>query len=548
MANVYVDYTAANDGDGTTAAQAAGAGLTGAFNTLAGKTFTAGDKVWVRRVASSAIGATTTLSQTVGVEIIGWPKSGDVYYSTRPASGTSNGWDSDSADYFTLLYNSASFNLSVSGQNYTFYRLKVQQNASAAIVGSVTGSTNIFIDCYWLHNHATPNTANPEITLNSTNTKFIRCKFEASASSNAGTGVVTVTTATGMKLFDCIVQVASIIGTSSIPFNITASDCTIHGLTVNIVTGTSVMNLITVSGSNCVIMDTAIVASGGVTSFSPFRITGSNNRITGITTNSGGGGSNGFVSITGNHNVVMFTKCTQNPTTGTNGINLTTGAGNHVVLKNVVFQGNTQDLQMGSAANNMVYCNNCTFSSSPIISSSMHETCSVYSYNHNTTSGLFHAEFLNGTIDSSATYRTGGETFSFKFQSSSAGLGERGQLQLGIPGMETIWIALAAGSRTLTLYGAHKNFSSNTPTKQTMWFEFEYLDASGNYTHVSTYAYGTALDSDASTWNGDTGLTAFKIQAPSVTVNADCVVSVRVFYHTYESGAYTYVDPKIVVT
>lgn len=547
MADYFVDYSATNDGTGAAANQAASAGAAGAYNTLSGKTFAAGDKVWVRRVSSSTLAATLTLSQTVGVSIVGWPMSGDDFYSTRPASGTSNGWDSDSASYFTLLWASASFKLSITGSSYTFYRMKVQNNTASAVVWSITGTTNTFYDCYGLHNNATAITTAGIFDISAGSNTFVRCKWEGQAATNASASVLNVASGTSVKLFDCIVNVTSIAGTASRPVVVAVSDCLIRGLTINITSGTSVMNVLLVSGSNCVIADVDVVASAGVTSYTALSVTGSNNRITNIQTNSGGGGTNGHLVMTGSNNIVTFRKAAQNPTTGTNGINLTTGAGNHVTLKNVVFQGNTQDVQMGAAANNVVLCNNCSFSSSPVCSASMHETSQFGSYNHNLAAGSYHAEFLNGTIDSSTTYRTGGETFSFKFQSTSAGVGERGQLQMGIPGIETIWLALSAGSRTLTLYGAHKNFVSSVPKKHHLWFEFEYLDASNNYVHVSTYAYGTSLESDASTWNNDTGLTVFKITAPAVAVGADCVVPVRIFYQDYESGGYTYIDPKIGV-
>jgi hypothetical protein len=193
-----------------------------------------------------------------------------------------------------------------------------------------------------------------------------------------------------------------------------------------------------------------------------------------------------------------------------------------------------------------VLCNNVTFGSSPIIATGYHETSKVLSYNHNKTAGNYKAIFTVGEINGSNTYRTDGESFSFKFESLAAGAGERGQLQLGYPGAETIWLALTAGEQTLTLYGAYKGFSTTPPKKHHIWFEFEYLDANGDYVHESSYDYDAALTSDTSEWDGDTDLTAFKIPV-TVTADDDCIVPVRIHYHDYVASAYTYIDPKVGV-
>lgn len=112
--------------------------------------------------------------------------------------------------------------------------------------------------------------------------------------------------------------------------------------------------------------------------------------------------------------------------------------------------------------------------------------------------------------------------------------------------METIWLNLSAGTRTVTLYGAHKGFGATPPKGQHIWMEFEYLDANGKYVTCTTHAYEVDLTSDSSTWNNDTGLTAFKLSA-TVNVNADCIIPVRIHYHDYVASAYTYIDPKLGV-
>src|SRR5262249_34973896 len=96
MADRFYDASASNDGDGTAFGQAGSPGAAGAYNTLASKSFSSGDKVWCRR-QSKTITSQLTLSSD-GAIFIGWPKSGDINYSTRPSAAQAS-WDGDSADY-----------------------------------------------------------------------------------------------------------------------------------------------------------------------------------------------------------------------------------------------------------------------------------------------------------------------------------------------------------------------------------------------------------------------------------------------------------------
>ncbi|HIF03310.1 MAG TPA: hypothetical protein EYQ84_08485, partial [Nitrospinaceae bacterium] len=103
MATIYIDFSAANDGDGVTAAQAGTPGGAGAFNTIVGH-ISDGDIVWIRRVGTYNLASQFVLPN--GGEINGWPLSTDANYSSRPASGQAS-WDADPTgstanDYATL--------------------------------------------------------------------------------------------------------------------------------------------------------------------------------------------------------------------------------------------------------------------------------------------------------------------------------------------------------------------------------------------------------------------------------------------------------------
>jgi hypothetical protein len=110
---------------------------------------------------------------------------------------------------------------------------------------------------------------------------------------------------------------------------------------------------------------------------------------------------------------------------------------------------------------------------------------------------------------------------------------------------ELIWLTMLQGARTLTLYGAYKNYlPEDLPTKYHSWFEFDYIDDSD----ISKCARSGDLLSDNSTWVNDSGLTVFKLQA-SVTLGRDMTVPVRLYLGTpiYGTG-YIYYDPKFEVT
>jgi len=91
MADIWVDPSCANNGDGTSPSCAASEGETGAYNSIASAldSATAGDMIWVRR-GSSAISVSSTLSPTNDgtesspIKLIGWP-----YY--EQVSGTVDG-------------------------------------------------------------------------------------------------------------------------------------------------------------------------------------------------------------------------------------------------------------------------------------------------------------------------------------------------------------------------------------------------------------------------------------------------------------------------
>jgi hypothetical protein len=138
--------------------------------------------------------------------------------------------------------------------------------------------------------------------------------------------------------------------------------------------------------------------------------------------------------------------------------------------------------------------------------------------------------------------------------------GDVGQNRRSLPiskkGMETIFINLASGANTVTLYGAYKNYAGNfltqpyittVPTAQDVGFGFDWFSSSGTVLNTSSSFATGALATDASTWNLDSGVTAFKIDIVIASADAQ-TVPVNIFMSPeYDSAGYIYIDPEIYV-
>ncbi len=94
MADWFIDVST-NTGNGTDPASP--------FSSVLSVTWGNGDKAWVRRThgefitSSQFLGPNSTWipSFSEWAHVIGWPNSGDPFFNTRPARGTTVGWDAD---------------------------------------------------------------------------------------------------------------------------------------------------------------------------------------------------------------------------------------------------------------------------------------------------------------------------------------------------------------------------------------------------------------------------------------------------------------------
>jgi hypothetical protein len=103
MAEWFIDHLATGTGSGDTPADAA-TNVQSFFFAANTASLAFGDKIWVRRTHVSSV---MSLAAALGRPswsanslnplgwIIGWPKTGEMFFDARPSSAISAGWDSD---------------------------------------------------------------------------------------------------------------------------------------------------------------------------------------------------------------------------------------------------------------------------------------------------------------------------------------------------------------------------------------------------------------------------------------------------------------------
>lgn len=551
MANKYVDLSATNNGDGTTAAQAGSPGGVGAWNSLATMLtgVSSGDVVYIRRVvATSTLGSSSTL--VGGVTYQGWPKSGDSLYSGRPASGTSEGWDADGGDYPEWTYTSSAASLLATTSNITMNRLKVKNSASSGsptCFSHTAGSGLSVTNCYFQN---TDTSASPTHTCVKANggagvtASYINCTIDINKTNDTTSAVLQIGSLAQFVGLTVLIGTASHT-TSSYPITIGSNGAgtSMIGTTVTVTTVAGSAEPVMSVVGNCFIKNFAIshTTRTATTSSTPWLAvsTGHGCVIQGLSCTYGT-----CVTIAGTGHEIEIMNWTQRGAVTAGGVQFT-AAGSTVFLGGVTFvSGNTSgDVAFSSAAGqNTVLARGTVFVTGPVWAGN--NGSRVYSFDHNQTANNLKMSFYNGNIVASVVARSGGEAFSLQASPTDATTGLYPLSVVSPRGRESIWLALSSGARTVTLYFACKNLS---PTRSDVWVEAEYADGSNKPVIVSSYSYGTALTSDSSTWTGDSGLTIFKIVL-SFTLPSAQAVPIRIFFGKYAASAYCYVDPKPEVT
>lgn len=571
MTDIYVDFSATNDGDGSTHSQAASPGGVGAYNTLASKTFASGDKVWLRR-KTKTVTATHTFNQA-GVLYIGWPKSGDLYYSTRP-SGAQGSWDGDSADYAEIKCTATVTTTLIAIATNTgqeFHRLQFTQGITTS--GSINtldlSIAATFYNCYLENQNnsaggGTPKVLNYTATGRSQFTGTTLLYSGSCSSSGVAAGASAYLNSTGtLELISCSLTQSNtswnptvssagmvFVGAAGVLYLV---GCTVASSSTNYAGKTNGNGLVAASATaSTIVLIESSISTDSTGQSCNLRVA-QNVSLVAVRLSMP---KVCYTSIACDGARLHFSQYTQTVAV-TSGYSLDiTGAGNTITGNNLTFfSGNgSGDVQLTGASNNPVYFQNVVFASSTPFGASPGVFPGVWCADFGGTVGLWKFYGPNGTVTSNNVARTGGETFSLKYDMDSGTAGDPlwRHLMPQFPGFDTIWVSVPGSSSTITVYGAHKGYGGTPPDASDIWIGADYLDqASGGRRAFASSRDGNAipaaLTSDASSWTGDTGLTSFKLTL-TFTPGQSGLVPVRIYTKKRTASAYFYIDPKPVVS
>ncbi len=531
MSDIFFNFSAANNGDGTTAGQAAGGGGVGAYNTFDGVSPASGDVWWVRR-SGTKVTITTQITPVDHFSICGWPMNGDKNWDDRPASGQSNGWDADVDEYAEV---------------YKSYYILYWALTTTQLEGFFTSRM-----LYYGHSSNSP----VHMIGDSSGCEYYRCKFVNTysnypAAKIGGFGThVTDCIYTGIHNGYSVAAVATFIGIKGgfvsncqINFGMDASYCydTIFS-NIDIILeqdSTSAQALVYTGNYKCRYENIVIDNSISTTTIKPIMMAGSSSENNYFDVKYRG--SYTTLSIYGDYSIYTFTPLLSGDTIDLTGA---TVSGNYMSVNLENITTNTFSI---SSKDSIVYIKNLVTLDNNIIKNNM-ECSAAYSLNHGGVEGYWKGFLYQGTIESTDVYRTGGSPHSLRIErdrvvatitESFPILGKRSR-------GEVIYLDLVAGTHTVTMYGAHRIFASPL-TKTDLYLEVDYLNADGTSASITTRGAG-ALETDSSTWNGDTDLTIFKM-VTTFAIPSNQTVPVRILGSiTYEPNTYLYIDPIPVVS
>ena len=566
MAIYYIDFGAANDGDGTAYTQAAGAGTAGAYKTLVGKTFAVGDTVYIRRSATALALTTVFTLSTANAKIIGWPLAGDSEYASRPATPQA-AWDGDAGLFAQFTQAAAVNTLTFSGSGQKVARLRIVSSvASGGLALFNASGANQYLERISTEYSAAIGTATllPCLSLigASVYAKNLYCK---GASNGTSYHIASISTASGGCINDVTIDVLGGIRGSLGVVSLTGSGkpVVLERCTVNYLAPYAQHQLTAVTMGGYAKMFDCVVNGQASSSFEgpSILLSGDANVILNMSSTL----DMGCIYNTGSNNLCEISNWQISyPMAGTN--SLIAGYSLGGITSPIVLSESTTDIGntiflsacalgvMGGATakvtnlgnNNTLMLNDTDFVASSVARTNGFDY-SIFSMNHGRIAGNWHFENRHGTLDSVNTYRTGGANFGIKAVTNETlpAANKRG-LPVSVRGREIVWVTLLAGTNILTLYGAHKNFVT-TPTKADIGFSLEYQSSTVLVNKVSSLS-AAALEADTSTWNNDPGLTAFKVSVTLTNAVAQ-TVPLNIFVSPeYDISGYVVIDPTIVVS
>jgi len=143
------------------------------------------------------------------------------------------------------------------------------------------------------------------------------------------------------------------------------------------------------------------------------------------------------------------------------------------------------------------------------------------------------------TAEAWSVYRTNGAAASLKITGTASGT-----IRWGYASFKGFQATPAStGNKTVSLYIAHKGMSG-TPNGN-VHVTLLVPGANGTTSIINADSIGWQEDS-ASTWNGEQGLTCYKLSVP-VVIGAVAPVEAKMCWSWYTASAYAYLDPKIEI-
>lgn len=530
MTDRFVDFTAVTDGSGSSGSP---------WNTLVGHSPSSSDVVWVRRAGHLTISSAFDFDK--GCYYIGWPKAGDDL-SFMPISVPSapSGWGSDTNDYAEIQTSGSLTNITVSSAKI-MWRWKFNDTSSTTnAVGFVhwtcatlyepryisCNSTNLafnyaaigvgsnrFRNCVFHSDSVTLATFKvpyPGASTQIVSPLFINCAFSNSSAANSTNAMV-----------DVDIDTLSSVGFYKCSFTVVGNQPGVF-----LQNGAGGDRQTKIAFMDCIFDDSGrsgtsngLLIKANCSSFA---------RNAQINTKSGC-----RIGLSGSNRPSwwQFTKYTQ-----------------------VASFSPALDIQ---GPGTVVNVNNFSPNGSTTTPIAL-EQCSRLHMVNGTTSLRKNSIFIKdvgGTLESwkriqsggdcvkSSVNRTGGSAYSVQM-TFDQDANEKRPIIFSDYGRETAWVGLQIGLRQLTVYIATKGYSSFT--SDDFWFEFEYYGQPSSTHRATVSTRGYVLQSDSSTWTGDTGLTMYAISTQVLNKVAG-IFPVRFFLRKYSPTAKVYLDPRVQV-
>lgn len=158
--------------------------------------------------------------------------------------------------------------------------------------------------------------------------------------------------------------------------------------------------------------------------------------------------------------------------------------------------------------------------------------------------GHYTSRSENAMCDTWSVARSGSaSTASLKFSNMAAD--GPGYLSIGRNPFAGFSIPATAGSRTLIVYVATKGYQDLSDIGNCFIINASVPYGEGTYESFYSNVHGRWIE-DTSTWVGEYGLQAYRIEIP-MTIAENCNVDVKMHFRKYDQNGRTYVDPTIII-